>query len=151
MDLTPKQEAFCVAYFRDGNATAAYREAGYAPGASDKTINEQASRLLRNSKVAARLSELRQGVAQSANVTLASHLADLLWLREQAAKSGKYAAAVQAEMARGKVIGLYIDRVAVSGGIEVTDKADLTQLSTEELRAMHGMLAKAGASGQTLQ
>jgi phage terminase small subunit len=151
MGLTPKQEAFCVAYVKSGNASEAYREAGYAPGSSEKTVNEQASRLLRNGKVTARLSELRQDAAQATRVTLESHLSDLLWLREMAAKSGKYAAAVQAEMARGKVVGLYIERLALSGGIEVTDKADLSTLSTDDLRAMHEMLARAGGASRSLQ
>ena len=151
MNLTKRQEAFCVAYIQSGDASAAYREAGYSPNLSPKTVNEEACRLLKNPKVSARMTELRMQVAEATNITLGTHLADLLWLREMAAKSGKYAAAVQAEMARGKVIGLYVDRIAMSGGLEVTEKVDLSALSVDELRAMHALMEKAGASGHTLQ
>jgi hypothetical protein len=65
---TAKQEASALAYFRLRNATAAYREA-YAPKTmSDKTINEAASRLLKNSKVAARISELTAPALKSAGL-----------------------------------------------------------------------------------
>ena len=64
--LTDKQEAFCIEFLKNGgNASAAYR-AVYSNGASDKTINEAASRLLKNSKVAARLGPVREAVQQKA-------------------------------------------------------------------------------------
>lgn len=52
--LSIKQEAFVQAYIKTGNASEAYRQAGYS-GGSAKTINEAASRLLKNSKVGARI------------------------------------------------------------------------------------------------
>lgn len=68
-NLTLKQEKFAVALMRMGNATAAYREA-YAPKSmSDKTINEEASRLAANPKVSARLAELMAPAAKSAQLT----------------------------------------------------------------------------------
>jgi phage terminase small subunit len=69
-DLTPKQEAFALAYVETGNATEAYRRAGYSPNMSDKTATEAASRLLKNSNVIARVDELRQKVAERHNVTV---------------------------------------------------------------------------------
>jgi len=148
--LSAKQEAFCVEYVKSGNASAAYRGAGYSNGASEKSVNESASRLLKSVKIQSRLSELRLAIGEASQVTLQSHLADLLWLREMAAKSGKYAAAVQAEMARGKVAGLYIERITMSGGLDIVEKVDLTALSIDELRVMHMMMEKAGATGQAL-
>jgi hypothetical protein len=52
--LNPRQEAFCLAYARTGNATASATEAGY----SSKTAAVQAVALLRNPKVSERLAEL---------------------------------------------------------------------------------------------
>lgn len=49
--MTDKQERFCEEYLIDLNATQAAIRAGYSP----KTANEQASRLLRNVSVRARL------------------------------------------------------------------------------------------------
>jgi phage terminase small subunit len=57
--LTPKQEAFALAYCRQMNASDAYREAYHARNMNPKTINEAASRLLKNSKVSARIAELK--------------------------------------------------------------------------------------------
>jgi phage terminase small subunit len=69
MKLTAKQAQFAVAYIRVGTATRAYREV-YAPKKmSDKTVNEAASRLVKNSKVAARISELVQPAMNAANLT----------------------------------------------------------------------------------
>lgn len=151
-DLTLKQEAFCVAYAKTGNASEAYRSAYDAAAMSDSSVQREAFDLLRNPKVAPRMAALRAVVAESSNVSLVSHLADLLWLREMAAASGKYSAAVQAEMARGKVVGLYIDRVAWSGSVEVTSKKrDLSGLTDEQLRQMHTLLLQAGQTSQTLQ
>jgi hypothetical protein len=45
--LTPKQARFCLEYIKDGNGTQAAIRAGY----SEKTADQQASRLLTNVKV----------------------------------------------------------------------------------------------------
>ena len=54
MQLTEKQQRFTMHYVEHGNATRAYRDAYNAERMSDKTVNEAASRLLKNSKIAAR-------------------------------------------------------------------------------------------------
>lgn len=115
-DLTPKQEAFCLAYLESGNATEAYRQAGYSAGMADKTVQEAASRLLRNSKVVARLAQVRDIATAEAGMTIADHLADLKALRDAAKGEGKYSAAVAAEVARGRVSGFYVERVAGADG-----------------------------------
>jgi phage terminase small subunit len=56
--LTPKQEAFALAYCRLSNASDAYREVYAVKKASAKTINEAGCRLLSDSKVAARITEV---------------------------------------------------------------------------------------------
>lgn len=52
-----KQEAFCQAYSKSGNATEAYKQAGYKTK-NDNTTAAGASQLLRNPKVQERLKEL---------------------------------------------------------------------------------------------
>ena len=59
MRLTPKQKAFALAYCRLLNASDAYRVAYHAGNMNPKTINEAASRLLKNSKVSARIADLK--------------------------------------------------------------------------------------------
>lgn len=64
--LTPKEEAFCLAYVANGgNASAAYRAAYNARG-KQKTANEAASRLLNSGNIAARLAVLRASVTSKA-------------------------------------------------------------------------------------
>ena len=117
--LTPKQEAFCIAFLKAENASDAYRAAGYSI-TNAKTVNEAASRLLKNSKVSARIAELRLPAAEEAQITLATHLGDLKRLRDMAESSEKYGPAVAAEIARGKASGLYIEKTELSGSVGVT-------------------------------
>ena len=57
------------------------------------------------------------------------YLRTLERLRDAAESDGKYAAAVTAEMARGKVSGFYVERVEVN---DVTDKAAQMRQKREE-------------------
>ncbi|ADY20352.1 terminase small subunit [Bacillus paranthracis] len=50
MKLTPKQQAFCDYYIETGNATEAYKKAGYKVK-SDEVAKTNASRLLTNANV----------------------------------------------------------------------------------------------------
>lgn len=60
MSLTPKQEAFCLAYLETGNASEAYRRAYSAQNMKPESVAVAASRALSNAKVALRISELRE-------------------------------------------------------------------------------------------
>lgn len=59
MALSMKQEKFCLEYAKSGNQRQAYLLAGYNVK-SDETADANASRLLRNAKVKARLAELAE-------------------------------------------------------------------------------------------
>ena len=118
--LTQKQENFCLSYLETGNASEAYRRAYNTVGASEKTIWEKASRLLKEGKVRARLEELRTPATESAQITLSQHLSKLEELRELAKEEGKYGPAIQAEIARGKAAGLYVERSQIDGEIKIT-------------------------------
>lgn len=63
------------AYLTTGNASEAYRQAGYSQNGTPKSINELASRLLSDVKVSSRLSTLREQLAER-----------LLWAREDSVK-----------------------------------------------------------------
>lgn len=109
--LTPKQEAFCRAYLKTGNASEAYREAYDCKGSNPATVNRQAKALLDNPKIAARLQASRDKANERAEITLAAHLKSLGELRDSASADGQYSAAVSAEVARGKASGLHVERV----------------------------------------
>jgi hypothetical protein len=68
--LTPKQEKFCLAYLETGNASEAYRRAYGKKDKSDKSVNELASHLLKNVKVASRLAELKQPANEAAQLSI---------------------------------------------------------------------------------
>ncbi len=68
--LTVRQEKFTQKYVECGNASEAYRYA-YPSSAKwkDKTVWENASRLMANSKVSARVKELEEASKQASQVT----------------------------------------------------------------------------------
>ena len=77
--LTPKQEAFVQNIIQGMSQADAYRSAYECKRMSDKTIHEAASRLVADSKVSARLSELREKLA---NEKIMSAQERLEWLTE---------------------------------------------------------------------
>lgn len=67
--LSQKQEMFCVKYAKHGNATRAYKEAYKAEKMRPATINREASAMLDNPKITARLAELNQMAVSDAVMT----------------------------------------------------------------------------------
>lgn len=134
MALTQKQEAFCIAYIELGNASEAYRQVYSADNMKSETINKRASELLQHGNITGRLDELRKPAVEAAQVTLASHLDKLATLRDAAAGLNQFAAAISAEVNRGKVAGLYVERTEeVATGYVVNARP----LNTEEWLAKH--------------
>lgn len=119
--LTVKQEEFVLAYLEKGNATDAYRRVYSTKGMNDGSINRAAKELLDNPKIASRVQTLRKPVAEKAQLTLEQHLEDLKRLRDMAEASEKYGPAIQAEVARGKASGLYVEKVEHSGQIGIAE------------------------------
>ncbi len=121
--LTPKQESFCIAYIETGNASEAYRRAYDCKNSNDATINRTAKELLDNPKITARLQEIRRPVVERAQITLETHLADLKALRDKADAAEKFGPAINAEIARGKASGLYIEKIDLTAKVGVTIQA----------------------------
>lgn len=109
-DLTPKQSAFVKGILEGKTASDAYRAAYDCSEMLPETIWAAASRLRHDSKVAAWLTAARTSNLGSATVTLNGHLQELERLRELAAATGNYGAAVQAEQLRGKAAGHYVEK-----------------------------------------
>lgn len=70
VNLTPKQEKFCIAYLETGNASGAYRLSYNAKKMSEQVINNEAKKLIDNPKIAVRLEELRKPVVEKTQLTL---------------------------------------------------------------------------------
>lgn len=112
MNLTPKQEAFCLAYMETGNASEAYRQAYDAGGMTPVSINRKAKELIDNGKIAARLSTLRERAVERTLVTVESIAAELDEARALAlsAEVSQPSAAISASMGKAKLYGLIIDK-----------------------------------------
>ena len=113
------QENFCVEFVRCGNATKAYKNAGYKVR-SDKVAGVCAAKLLRKAKVQKRIAELRSEM-DSHKIMDAAERRELLtqFARDElAAKTDR----LKAMDLLNKMDGVYITRTQVSG----TDGAPLT-------------------------
>lgn len=66
MGLTPKQEAFCLAYIETGNATESYRRSYDVSRMKPASINRKAKELMDNGIIAARISELQSIITEEA-------------------------------------------------------------------------------------
>ena len=135
-----KMENFCLEMAKGKlSASAAYRIAYDADKATPKTVNEAASRLMKNSKVAARLAELREPAVKEVGFTLKEHLDNLAELKEAAVELRQVSAAVSAEVARGKASGFYVERVKMDVKVDVKG-------IDEKIMAL---MAKLGSSGRS--
>ena len=74
------------------------------------------------------IGELREEWQKKYEVTYEKHIAELGQIRNEALKKGAWSAAVNAEVARGKAAGLYIEQKIIRTG-------KLEDLTTEELES----------------
>jgi len=95
----------------------AYKKAGYSPDRPPKAMRSEASKLARRPQIAARIAELQEKHAAKLGITvdhLIRELNDMLML----AKRVKHpAAGVGAILAKGKLLGLIVDRAEIEGTI----------------------------------
>ena len=112
--LTEQQKTFAeLLVYSEGRKSPAEcaMEAGY------KTRPRQAASELRNPNksplVVKYIGELRQEVQEKYGITFERHLGELAKLRDESAKKGAWSAAINAEVARGKAGGLYVDQKLV--------------------------------------
>lgn len=114
--LTPKQEKFAQEVASGKSQSDAYRSSfNVRAGTKIDTINNNAYKLMANGEITTRIDELKEAAAKRVVITLESHLEDLQKLRNMAVKDGKWAAAVSAEIARGKAAGVYVDKLEITG------------------------------------
>lgn len=117
MALTPKQETFCREYLIDLNGTQAAIRAGY----SEKTANEQASRLLADVNIREIIQNSMDARAEVTLITAEDVLKDILETRKAAAADGKHSDRLKANELLGKHLKLFTDKVEHSGSIGLGD------------------------------
>lgn len=117
MPLTPKQEAFALAYVETGNASEAYRRSYNAEKMKPSVIAVKASELLANGNVAVRVAELQAAHVERHEITVDDILRELEEARALAAGGEKPqpAAMVAASMGKAKLLGMLTDKTEVTG------------------------------------
>ena len=124
--LTPKQEKFVQSLIQGMSQADAYRSAYATKNMSDKTIHEAASRLVADSKVSARLSELRE---QMTKETIMSAQKRLEWLTEVIAdKDISVGDKLKAADIMNKMQGEYTQKVQA----EVTNAVNINKELSED-------------------
>ena len=108
--LNVNQLTFVKLLWQGTKQEQAYRQAYDKPDADRGVIASAASRLCASPRVKQWLDYGRSAVAANVICTKESHLAELARLSASAELAGNYGAAVHAEISRGKVAGLYVDR-----------------------------------------
>lgn len=123
-----RHERFAQELVKGASQVEAYRLAGYEP------VEANASRLIRNDKVAARVAELKEAAAERAEITIYDIASQLDEDREFARGLEAPAAAISATMGKAKVLGLIVDKSAA------TDAAGKDLPSDTELARMIAFL-----------
>ena len=116
--LTDQQQRFSELYVYNEGRMTPYEcavEAGYAKDSARVRASE-----LRNPRrfplVVKFIGELREEIQNKYEVTFEKHIKELARLREEALKKGSFSSAVNAEVARGKAGGLYIEQKIIKTG-----------------------------------
>ena len=126
--LTEQQKKFAeLLVYNEGRKTPTECavESGYAEGSGHVRASE-----LRNPNkfplVVKYIGELRAEIKQKYEVNFERHITELGRIRQEALSKGAFSAATNAEVARGKAAGLYIEqRISLTGKLEDMSIEDL--------------------------
>ena len=128
--LTDIQKKFAELYvYNEGRMTP--RECAIEAGYEADSAHVRASELRNPNRyplVVKYIGDLREEVQKKYEITFEKHVAELAKLRDASRDKGAWSAAINAEVARGKAAGLYIDQKIIKYG-------SLDQLSEDELQA----------------
>lgn len=127
--LTSKQMLFVTNYVQGTltgkiSASEAARKAGYSENRARQTAYELLNPKI-NPYIVEAVNEMKQDLYETSGVSMASHLTALKEMRDEARGDKHYSAAINAEVARGRVAGFY----------DLKNKAEesMDQMSKEEL------------------
>jgi phage terminase small subunit len=130
--LTEKQQTFLLRYFSNGNnASEAYRFA-YASSGTDKTVNENASKLLKNTKVTPWIeyyeANQQEAITEELKYTAQEAFLEFQDLQNRCRRSSKtYNIESKCIENKCKLAGLFKDKVEVSGGMSLANILDELQ------------------------
>ena len=143
--LTERQIKFAeLLIFNEGRKTKTEcaMEAGYttrARQAAHELTNPNISPL-----VVKYIGELREEMQKKYEVTFENHIVELARLRDESKGKGAQSAAINAEVARGKAAGLYIDQKVIKyGTLDSLTPAELEMKMKQILSDHKGLLVEA--------
>ena len=110
-ELTAKQEFFCREYLRDLNGTQAAIRAGY----SERSARRQATEHLSKPHIQARVQALMAKRAERVEVTVDGVVRNIIEDREGAIAAGQWSVAVRCDALLGKHLGMFTQRVELTG------------------------------------
>ena len=121
--LTPKQEKLCQCIIKGMSQTDAYRESFDTLKMKEETIWSNASRLIKNSKVIARIEELKKNIEKELVYSALESFSKLKEIQELALANGvkpDLTNALKAEELKGKLAGLYVEKKDITANIDTT-------------------------------
>jgi phage terminase small subunit len=107
MELTLKQEAFCIKYIETGNASKAYKLAYNADNMKPDSVYVEATKLLDNPKIALRVAELQAEHRDRHKVTIDSLTDELEKAKQFAYDLESPNAVISAIIGKAKLHGLF--------------------------------------------
>ena len=135
--LTAKQERFVEAYLGNGNATEAYKIAGYK-AKNDNVASPESSKLLRNPKVSQAITRRKVGnLAEKQKkqdkyeITQDWLISQLITTIEDARADKQHNTVRNSLVDIGKLVGLYYDKKELSAQLSID--ANLNSLDTGQL------------------
>ena len=129
--MTQKQENFCLAYIKTGNASEAYRQAYNAEKMKPESINNKAYEVMQNVDITSRIKELRDIATQSAIMSVSERKELLTKIAQNVTydKEGNagFNDATKAIDLLNKMDGIYIQKnqTEISGEVGVKFHIDL--------------------------
>lgn len=155
-NLTPKQEAFALAYFETGNAAEAYRRAyDVSENAKDHWLYVEASQLLDHPDIALRLEALQAQAEKLSLFTRQKAIEEYEEARMLALQSGAASAAVSATTGKVKLFGLEapaksrLEHVGKNGGPIETEEVTARDRIASRLTRLAAAGSAEGDTGGT--
>lgn len=115
--LTPKQKKFCQNIARGKNATQAALDAGY----SADTARQIACENLTKPYILQEVEQAAQKAQQKLDYKDAQHFIDLGRMQQLAEQKGDIATALKALVQKGKLCGLYVDKLEATQTLTLKD------------------------------
>ena len=130
--LTPKQMLFVTNYVQGTltgkiSASEAARKAGYSQNRARQTAYELLNPKI-NPYIVEAINEMKQDLYETSGVSMASHLTALKEMRDEARGDKHYSAAINAEVARGRVAGFYDLKNKTDESMDQMSKDELIEL-----------------------